>query len=512
MERNLRNLRANCGKWLAEQNPDAALGAIEELVRDVWRNPLGACRVFSSPELDDLLMEIGGSISSKGARADISEIAKADQIFVATSVSTAGGHTGVIEDLIRLGGGRDQWVLLTDPEFLRDAELREQLERRFADLGARLLCVPGDRPSEKVAWLQCVLKEFSSAKVWLFNHWWDAVSVAAFVPVTGARQYFCHHADHHLSLGLHLGHMRHVDLSPFSYHHCQKCLGIDGNVYLPLTLSNPPQPGVVGHRKNERITATSGSWFKFSAPYAWHLPEILPGVLRASGGSHMHIGSVPPEGLEAIHGTLRSAGIAMERFIHVQHVDSLGGFFAEQGVDLYFQSFPYPGIKSGIEAMAAGIPIAVHLNYQSTLQASVDMVYPEAFRWRLPENLYQIVQNLDDESLQVHRVQSREWFEKSHGTEVVAKLLDSDFSLSSTIEPPVTPEMEIDRLQLFLDRESQFQDLEVLIERHLGKIEALKAKAETLRSERDRYRDLLRAAKADSAPSGRKGLAKWFGR
>lgn len=494
MDRNLRDLRTQCEVWLAEGDPDRVLQRIESLVKDVWRNPLGACRIFGSPLLDELLMEVGGSIANGGTSISVGDIGNFDQIFVASSLGTAGGHTGVIKDIARLGGVANSLVLVTDRSTFSD-----EVRRHFEVLGVEVRAVPGEMPSQQVSWLQNVFREKLDVRVWLFNHWWDSVAVAAFVPIPGAKHYFVHHADHHLCLGIHLPHLRHVDLSPLSYHHCRDDMGVGENVYLPLTLCDPPSPSDSNHQGPHWRTATSGSWFKFSAPHAWHLWDVLPNLLKASGGEHLHIGPMPTEVIERLRGKLTEEGIDPHRFVHLEHVDSVARCLVDRKVDLYVGSFPYPGIKSGIEAMAVGIPIALPLSYQSSLQSSVNMVYKEAFHWRSPEELCEIVGEISGEVLRRHAVLSRDWFVRYHSPVLVSNILGSDFSGKHRINPRPEPDASIDHLQHFLDREAEFVQQEIHIDNHLKKIAGLRRKNEELRAERDSYRSKWRALKSKTA-------------
>ncbi|MBS0250158.1 MAG: hypothetical protein JSR78_03740 [Proteobacteria bacterium] len=168
-------------------------------------------------------------------------------------------------------------------------------------------------------------------------------------------------------------------------------------------------------------TATSGSWPKFDTsylkapvPYQYAYADILPSIMRITGGRHYHVGPLR-EGLAArIEDGLTAAGIDRERFVNIPWVDDVGAELVAKEVDLYIGSFPLAGGKAAIEVMAAGVPLLLHSNYVTPFFTDINEVYPGVLVWRRPDELQRVLSDVTPELLSEHAVRARSFYENYH--------------------------------------------------------------------------------------------------
>jgi len=365
----------NCGEF------ERALNRIIELAGTLANEPIIVGSVFGSRKLDSLCSLVGAkamelSSIESGARSD-------DVVAIlATELYRTGGHTAVIRDLI--AAHRNQKIVLIISDTFHTANHTEiksifpSIEIHFAPKSIGSF--------ERVVWLQRKLQELCPRRSFVFNHMDDAVTIAALQCSIPTEVIFYHHCDHKFSLGVFTPCFRHIDFREQGMDNCRRNLGIANNVLLPLVHEYSST------RKNflstgSLRTCTSGG-YKFEQPYLFSLLEVLPQILRKTGGSHIHIGPISYEYKAAIKARLDASEIDDSKFLQLDYVPNLSEAFDQYRVDLYIDSFPICGCRSVVEAMSVGIPTIVHKNYKSALLSNKNLIYPEAFCWSMPEELY----------------------------------------------------------------------------------------------------------------------------
>ena len=452
---------------------ETPLEMIQAFVERIVSDPLATGRVFSAPALDELCLRLGAQVLSQ-SNVVTPAPSEGRIVYVATEFYRVGGHTLVAADIVRNLPDREHVFLLTD---VLTNPHRDAPDLRLVPLGAKVEIAPTGPRLEKLKWLLARLFELAPGKIYWFNHHQDVVAIAAAQPAIPGDKYFIHHGDHNLCLGVHTPHLHHVDLANLGYFNCRDVLGIANNQYWPLVCDD------LGQRDRGRRfiqagrlrTCSSGGENKFEVPYLYNYADVLARVLSATGGDHVHVGLLSEEHLERIRRQLAEADIPQERFVHVSWVPSLWRALIERGVDVYLMSWPIGGGRALIEAMGAGIPSVIHMNYISRYHGGFDVGYADALTWRTSTELADLLGAFTPESLAVQSLSVRAHYEKHHTPEILASLLRGDAGTGPA--PIPLRDYHPDRLQIFLDEraqhDAQFANLNQTVAEKDGQIVSL---------------------------------------
>jgi len=455
--RSVISLQETIGAQIAQGDLDAALRLIHRTVDQIFCEPINTARIFGSQLLDEYCQEIG-AINLRRIRANlpVEPTTEKDQhtvVFLASRLYATGGHTAVLSDIIRLGPRSRCIILVSGTMGPTD---HAALLHRFKDnVQVSFDCAPRGTRLEKLDWLQRKILSLAPDTVWLFNHCQDSVAVSAVQPNGGYSLRYYHHGDHQLCLGVYLSYAEHIDPHPMGFHNCRSHLNIRDNRYLPLVVQDQ------GPRQVDKdpalipglITCTAASPNKIEVPYFIRYADIVPELLRASGGRHIHIGALSPLVLLRIRRGIRRLGLPRDSFVHIPYVQSVWRTLHEYQVDLYVASFPYGGARTLIEAMGAGVAVALHLHSHSRLLGTFDLAFDGALLWRSPEELYQHVQQHDAQTLKQRGQIAREKYEENYGEHVLESAL-------ANWQQPLTPPSLLsgyspDKLQQALDITNQ---------------------------------------------------------
>ncbi|HXF67602.1 MAG TPA: hypothetical protein VNK67_13020 [Burkholderiales bacterium] len=411
---------------------NSALAAIQDIVDQVFCEPLAVAKVFGSPELDQLCQAIGRAhLSHLGLRQEVQGTRNADGlvVYLVSRLQESGGHTAALADIIRLSDDRQSVVMVSGT--CGKTDLRA-LRSRFAGLPTvSLEKAPRGSHLHKLDWIQRRLLEIRPETVWLFNHHQDSVAIAAVQPDQGYRVRFYHHGDHHLCLGLHLPYAEHYDPHPMGFYNCRNTLGISNNRYLPLVVSDQgDRPSILTFMENGHlVTCTAAGANKVEVPYFIQYVDLVPEILDLTRGRHIHIGRLTPLARIRISKGLRRRGIPQESFIYIPYVGSVWRAMHEYRVDLYLASFPYGGGRTLVEVMGSGTPVVIHKHCTSRMLGGFDMAYDGAPTWQTRDELHHILRSVDCDWLTRQSRLARAQYEKYHRAEILAKALANPVGL-----------------------------------------------------------------------------------
>ena len=446
-------LSAIVGEEIRAQKFGAALSALQSFVERVIFNPASVAKVFASVELDSLCKQIA---LQKTVSFDLtsSRISRGTVILV-SELSKAGGHNELIKDIVRLELFPRPIVIVQTDCFDR---LDGDLLKPFAeDVGVEIHTAKGQSSDQKFSWLVDFLRQAPPEKLVLLAHNQDSLAVcAAFAlqalsPLTDV--VYIHHGDHHLSLGAATHDFIHVDPHNIGYFHCRDELENRCNHYWPLTVGPSAKRYGETHQFNSEklITCSSGRPEKFEAgSYLYNYFELIPQVLRVTGGIHVHIGDFFPHQQASLHAALKAENVDISRIVHIPWVESVARTLLDYKVELYISSFPLGGGKATLEAMAAGIPLLMHQSYRSRFHGGEDLAYPEAFVWRNLQELLEIVGNVDSRVLSEHSTRALAHYEKFHSDDVLVASCNFSVPQDETVIPLLRP-FRSDALACFLD-------------------------------------------------------------
>jgi len=342
--------------------------------------------------------------------------------YIVTKLQRSGGHTRVIESFIKARPEGRHIIYSTELDGRSDSVYVH--DGIAGQTGVDFVQAPSGSYHQRLTWLQECLLRANPKKVYLFNHHQDSVAVAAIQPEMGLDASFYHHGDHHLCLGLYLPHLDHIDSNPMGYHNCRSVLGIN-NSFMPLTVDDrgdkPADWSFM--REGTLTTCTAARSNKIEVSYFVNYLELVPKLLNATGGTHIHIGRLTPWALYKVRRGLRHYNIRPDRFIYIKWVPSVWQALHHFRVDLYIASFPHGGGLTLIEAMGAGIPIALHRHIFSRILSGVDLAYDGAYSWRYPEDLLNHCTSLSPHDLDRSSRSSRLQYEAFHSPDIFYGIL-----------------------------------------------------------------------------------------
>jgi glycosyltransferase involved in cell wall biosynthesis len=391
-----------------------ALLSIKEFVESIITEPICTAQVYGSASLDALCQRIGAvslsRVLAQGTNRSTVKSARPRAVFVVTKLQKSGGHTRVILDFIRALPEFDHVILSTELD--GKSELISLNDGGQGTGQVTFDSAPLPDYDDRLEWLQRRLLELAPKRIYVFNHHQDSVAVSALQPGIGAQTYFYHHADHHFCLGIYVRHFQHIDPHPMGYQNCRDVLGID-NIFIPLTVQDKgdraPTSGFL--QNGVLTTCTAGRSNKLEVPYYVRYTDVVPALLVATKGKHVHIGRLTPWALFKIRRGLRKMRIPAANFIYLPWVPSVWEALHRFQIDLYIASFPYGGGLTLIEAMGSGTPVAVHQHTYSRILSGRDLAYEGAFSWRTPAQLLAYCTSLSRSALDDAGRQSRRQFE-----------------------------------------------------------------------------------------------------
>ncbi len=427
-------LSSRCLSHLEKDRVNDCLVLVHDFVERIVTENLCTSQVFGSQQLDELCIQIGRhnfAINSGSYKftehVDLSD--KKIVLYIVSKMQKSGGHSKLIQNFIASKPDFHHVILSTCVAGSSDAYLLKKF-KESKNKNISFFSAPRGNMQNKLTWLQSFLTHTKADHIYLFNHHQDCVAVSALLPEFYLKASYVHHCDHHLSLGIYMTHLTHIDLHPMGYHYCGDVLGVK-NRYLPLTLEDINSCFLDGKysRTGPLITATAPGANKFEIPYYVSYLDLIPRIMKVTGGKHIHIGRLTFWARCRIRSQMRKLGISQDRFQYIEWVPSVWKALQDHKVDLYLASFPYGAGLTLIEAMGAGVPIIMHRHMFSRVLSSLELAYPEAFSWSDPEKLLDHLSKVNEVELAREKILSRKQYETFHRPEILRRYLEDDDSL-----------------------------------------------------------------------------------
>jgi len=443
----IRELKKQVIQSLSLGDINYALRLIHDRVESIITEPICTAHVFSSKELDFLCQQIGSqnllSLKTDLHTTNASRVGQAPPPKIAYLLSRwqkTGGHSRLVIDFINSQPNKEHIIYITG---IGGPSNLDYLKKNLStNTRTKILTAPHGNYQKRLSWLQNELKNCGADHIYLFNHHQDSVIVSALVPELGIPGTFCHHGDHHLCLGVHLAHLSHIDFHPMGYHYCREKLKVD-NFYLPLTFEDK---GIVGHSVKSLTssglrTATAAGTNKIEIPYHVSYLDIVPKILKITGGTHLHIGRLTPWALHYLRRQLRQHQVPENKLIYIPWTPSVWKSLQEHDIDVYLASFPYGAGLTLIEAMGAGIPVIMHQHMYSRVLSGLEIAYPEAFSWADPDVLLKHISKLKREKLIQEGQIARLHYKNFHRPEMLRGFL-ADSNKATITAPPLNKEFQ----------------------------------------------------------------------
>ena len=408
MPKSINDLKQEVSVLIQKQRLNKALCIIENHVACIVTNPLCTANVFGSQVLDDLCQEIGLENAKALIGVSNSPINAAEQdtfIYIASKIQASGGHTRLIAQLINERPNAQHLIIITGIAGRSDIKYFNNFISTSAHYAIQELG-KGSR-IKKLTQLQNKLLRISYTNIYLLNHHQDSIAVAAVAVVADKKTIFYHHGDHHLSLGVHMKNVIHVDMHPMGFNTCRNQCGITNNYYLPLFIQDR---GVLEGREFLKegylVTCTAARANKIEIPYFAQYTHVIPMLLKETGGKHIHIGKLGWTARLKIKFNLWRLCVDQKRFIYLPWSESVWNTLGQYHVDAYIASFPYGGGLTLIEAMGSATPVILHQHIYSDVLSGIALAPLNTFHWRYPSDLLNYCKSLtssilEDQSIRV---------------------------------------------------------------------------------------------------------------
>jgi hypothetical protein len=386
--------------------------------------------LLGSVTLDNLCSKIGQKTYAEIIKNKSKLIRNKNvNLYIASKLEKFGGHSRLLKDFVEAFPEKRHVILITDKIHKKDYDFFSKI---FFDKKNIFVHISVDKyRDKKLIWLQKKILEVSPENIFLFNHNQDSVAISSIQPEMNIPTYFFHHADHSLSLGLFLKNVTHIDPHKHLYENCKYLLGIH-STYIPLFSNDRGVKKSQFMKDGYLITATAGGRNKIEKPYFIDYTNAIPLLLKSTNGKHFHMGVLSYFALFKIRFNLLRFNLKQDQFIYLPWVPSVWDELKSRNVDLYINSFPLGGGLSIVEAMGAGIPLAIHLhnNIKFYTEGSLGIAYPDVFVWKKLDELINFCLQLTPLKLMMLSNVARSYYLENYNSNCLrGKVIRESYSL-----------------------------------------------------------------------------------
>jgi hypothetical protein len=398
--------------------PSTALAAVQATTRILVRTTAPRRHLIVGTDYFRFLANMASHIMTP-VRGDVLKAQDRTICYLASDIYRIGGHTRVVEDLIRSAPNYRHMIIVTNPEQWEAVRIKSAIRQ---GIDCEILVLEGDDTTAKLREAARILKVNAPSSLVGLGHPDDPMVPILLSWAKAGQKLHIHHADHLFSIVPKSKDITVVIL----FRGAEAALrseGIDNLAYLPVTCTDPQtirtiDQGGAFPKSDAQVftTATSGSPNKFAPRGAANYLDLLKTRYSARSGRHVHFGPLGRDTLTEVDALL-SRLKRHQDFVQVPFVPYLSHALATLRPDLYIGSYPLGGKRASIEAMAAGCPIAAWQN--EGYHSAAEIIYPEHLRWRDLSELAMALTGFTEETGKLHQSCSRDYFERHHSEAVM---------------------------------------------------------------------------------------------
>ncbi|MFN7050857.1 MAG: hypothetical protein ACK4NH_01970, partial [Gemmobacter sp.] len=220
---------------------------------------------------------------------------------------------------------------------------------------------------------------------------------------------------------------------------------------LAFVQAKPADP-TPGHKAADGVTATACSPEDLARTGPDRLADLILGLVRATGGRHVHVGPVEPRFWHAMQLRLSEAGLPPERVLFTGPEASVVNALRYHRVTLFLGSLPGLAQAMGLSGVAwAGIPIA---RFAGKTGPGGDAASgpDETLDWDSPTDLARRVATLSVADLKRLGAASRLWHLRRHSAERFNRRLKAVIDVTEgSLSAPISRKENADALAALFD-------------------------------------------------------------
>jgi len=368
---------------------DILLPLVKDLARQLSMDPDLMGRALFIPQLDELMHRASLAFVQQPVRPTAGDLI----VQLATEVYATGGHTRVIEDVVRAFPQHRHLLILSDVmDNYRSGQLTlGLLGGRFKDLGLEVHCLQGPSLVSKASMLATFIAQSAPHAVFINTHHFDSVLGAAVSNRSAPRVIYLHLCDHNPALGATRSDFIHVDMTPICHQACNATYPFP-HTFLPLSMKDA---GVAKRPHGDRLTGVScGDPHKYMGYCEFTYGQLLGALLSSGVAQIFHIGTMQDAQQMSIRSDLRDMKQDEGAVTFLPDVESLAGTLHQIAPSFFLGSHPKGGGKAMVEALSAGIPILFPRPVSTLPLLNADMAFGESLMIRelkdVPEAIRQL--------------------------------------------------------------------------------------------------------------------------
>jgi hypothetical protein len=276
-------------------------------------------------------------------------------VIMATELYESGGHTGIIESIIKTDPSK--YIICLTDLFSRCQFGGYGIPVKIQQNSSSIILTPPGTVLEKINFLANFLNSKNPKAIFHFGHHQDCIGYAAVeLANQNNKSVIFHHCDHDPSIGATLEHAAHCDFTPEVSSYCK---AFHENMLLFPLVSPKPSTTRSSNLDMEICFASSGAANKFDGNIdGIRYADIILKLLTHFPCSRMlHIGPLEKVMIDEIHSAIEGVSGVKERFFNIGQVPSVSEALLRNSATIYLSSFPLAGGRATSEAQSIGLPV-----------------------------------------------------------------------------------------------------------------------------------------------------------